>query len=182
MHRRSASRRRAFSDHHQTGFVENSDATEADKMAAISRKTRAFGLAAMLAGCGDNQDDAGARDLLARVRSENYPGWSRAPGWETRRATSAPHADLVDIYVNEMLLEAYDAAGSLDAWPLGSIIVKDGWSGSDLELIAIMEKRTNGWFWAEYDSDGDPIYSGQPELCIDCHRSGSDHVRAFVLP
>ena len=30
--------------------------------------------------------------------------------------------------------------------------------------------------------DGRPKYSGKPSLCVDCHRSGSDFVRAFSLP
>lgn len=45
-----------------------------------------------------------------------------------------------------------------------------------------MEKRASGWYWAEYDSDGDPDHSGRPEICLDCHRSGSDFVRACRLP
>jgi hypothetical protein len=151
-------------------------------MRKFTVKSWLFLSACTLVACGDNQDEAGAEALLARVQNENYRSWSRAPGWPTRRATSAPHADEVDIYVNGSLLEAYAAAGSLSAWPLASIIVKDGWSGSDLELIAVMEKRSDGWFWAEYDADGDPVYSGHPKLCIDCHDSGSDYVRAFALP
>ena len=39
----------------------------------------------LLAGCGDNQDDAGARKLLAKVREEKYRTWERAPGWSERR-------------------------------------------------------------------------------------------------
>jgi hypothetical protein len=30
------------------------------------------------------------------------------------------------------------------------------------------------WFWAEYDDDGDPDYSGRPDVCVDCHCDGSD--------
>jgi len=62
------------------------------------------------------------------------------------------------------------------------IIAKDGFDGSDLEITAIMEKRRDGWYWAEFDDDGDPDYSGRPDVCIDCHASGSDFVRAFRLP
>jgi hypothetical protein len=139
-------------------------------------------VAGLAFGCGDNQDDAGARRLLERVRDENYRGWERPPGWESRRASSAPHGDAVDIYVNEVIEEALVVGEPLSRWPRGSVIVKDGWDGSDLELIAIMEKRGDGWYWAEYDDAGDPVYSGHPDTCIDCHRDGSDHVRAFRLP
>jgi hypothetical protein len=139
-------------------------------------------LSASLGSCGDNQDDAGARRLLARVRDDHYRSWERAPGWPTRRATNAPHGESVDIYVNDVISEALVVSEPLARWPKDSIIVKDGWDGSDLEIIAIMEKRSGGWYWAEFDSDGDPDYSGHPDTCIDCHRDGSDYVRAFRLP
>lgn len=139
-------------------------------------------LAALLIACGDNQDDAGARDLLARVRAAEYRTWDRAPGWEQRRASSAPHSDDVDIYINDRVAEVLALGEAPQAWPEGSIIVKDGFDGSELEIVAIMEKRSDGWFWAEYDSEGDPDYSGRPDICIDCHASGSDGVRAFRLP
>lgn len=137
---------------------------------------------ALLGACGDNQDDAGARALLARVRADGYRSWDRAPGYESRRASSAPHSEDVDIYVNDRVAEVLALGEPTTAWPEGSVIVKDGFDGSELELIAIMEKRADGWYWAEYDSDGDPDYSGHPEICTDCHQSGSDAVRAFRLP
>ncbi len=134
-----------------------------------------------VAGCGDNQDDAGARLLLAEVRADDYRGWSRAPGYETRRSSNAPHSDAVDIYINPVVELTLQEDATSTSWPVGSVIVKDGFSGSSLDLIAIMEKRTDGWYWAEYDNDGDPDYSGKPDICIDCHVSGSDSVRAFSL-
>lgn len=132
--------------------------------------------------CGDNQDDAGARVLLEQVRADDYRGWARAPGYEARRNSNAPHSDAVDIYVNDVVQFALEEERGPSEWPLGSVIVKDGFSGSDLDIVAVMEKRQDGWYWAEYDDDGDPDYSGKPDICIDCHRSGSDFVRAFRLP
>lgn len=108
--------------------------------------------------------------------------WERAPGYETRRSSNAPHGGSVDIYVNDVVADALANETGLTEWPLGSIIVKDGFDDGDLDLIAIMEKREDGWFWAEYDNDGDSLYSGKPDLCIDCHRRGTDHVRAFSFP
>ncbi len=136
-----------------------------------------------LPACGDNQDDAGARDLLARAQASDYRQWARAPGYQSRRPSGAPHSEAVDIYVNPEVEAALQSApSSLSEWPVGSIIVKDGWDGRHLELIAALEKREEGWFWAEYDSDGNPLYSGEPSICIDCHKLGSDRVRAFRLP
>jgi hypothetical protein len=67
---------------------------------------------------------------------------------------------------------------------VGSLIVKDGFSGGELDLIAAMDKRDDGWFWAEWtDTTGESAeFSGKPEVCTDCHSAGADFVRAFALP
>jgi hypothetical protein len=59
----------------------------------------------LLAGCGDNQDDAGARALLEKIRADRYTTWDRAPGYEARRPSSVPHSEAVDIYVNDRVAE-----------------------------------------------------------------------------
>jgi hypothetical protein len=133
-------------------------------------------------GCGDDQDDAGARALLARVKAEQYRDWARPPGFEKRRASSAAHGSAVDIYVNDVVAEVLGSGKHESSWPVGSVIVKDGFDGAALELTSVMEKRADGWYWAEFDDAGTPNYSGHPDLCIGCHRSGSDFVRAFPLP
>ena len=50
------------------------------------------------------------------------------------------------------------------------------------DLAAAMEKRADGWYWAEWSADGDAKFSGMPSTCTDCHQSGADFVRAFPLP
>jgi hypothetical protein len=45
-----------------------------------------------------------------------------------------------------------------------------------------MEKTDGTWFWAEYDGDGDTLFSGAPEICTGCHAIGDDFVRAFFFP
>lgn len=139
--------------------------------------------AALAASCGDDQDPDGAKALLAKVRAAPYQQWRRAPGYETRQKARAPHSDFVDIFINPVVQKALDDSKPLTEWPLGSIIVKDGFDGDgDHDIIAVMEKRPDGWYWAEYDGDGDSLYSGHPEICTDCHASGADGVRAFGLP
>lgn len=135
-----------------------------------------------LAGCGDDQDPDGARELWDRIHDEGYQSWARAPGYATRQPSNAPHGDAVDIYVNPVIEAALTSGEKISSWPVGSLIVKDGFSGGDPELVAAMEKRDSGWFWAEWDPDGESSYSGNPDTCTDCHQSGSDMVRAFGFP
>ena len=138
-------------------------------------------LGIVASACGDNQDPAGAAELYRVLETRAYRDWERAPGYDQRRSSNAPHGDAVDIYINETLAAALASEDTLDAWPNGSAIVKDGFDGNELELVAVMEKRLTGWYWAEYEG-GEALYSGEPDLCIDCHRSGADFVRAFGFP
>lgn len=143
----------------------------------------AASLLLLVASCRQNDDPEGAEDLLQRVSADDYRSWVRAPGYESRTPSDAPHSDEVEIFVNETVVGALAAAPGASEWPVGSIIVKDGYTeAGELELTAIMEKREDGWYWAEYDADGKALYSGAPSICTDCHGSGSDFVRAFSLP
>jgi hypothetical protein len=141
---------------------------------------KCLAILATLAACGDDQQPEQAADLLTRVRADDYQTWQRAPGYATRQRSNAPHSEAVDIYIDPTVANAL-AANELDAWPLGSLIVKDGFDGNDHELVAIMEKRADGWFWAEY-FDGESKFSGKPDVCLDCHDAGDDFVLAFDLP
>jgi hypothetical protein len=134
------------------------------------------------ASCGDDQDPAGARALWNELHAQDYRSWQRAPGYESRRGSDAPHGGAVDIYLNEVAAEALGADPPVTQWPEGAIVVKDGWDGDDLDQVAVMQRRADGWYWAEYDADGDSVYSGKPDACIQCHKSGADFVRAFPFP
>lgn len=140
-----------------------------------------FPLALGLWGCGDDEQPKRAAQLLRQIREEGYSSWQRAPGYPTRQPANSPHSDSVDIYVNTVVADAL-VGPPITSWPEGSIIVKDGFSGGNLELVAVMQKVDGEWFWAEYFG-GEADYSGKPDVCLDCHRrSGSDFVRAFSLP
>jgi hypothetical protein len=135
---------------------------------------------AALLSCRQNDAPDEATELLERVRDQDYTAWQRAPGFGSRTPSDAPHSDQVEIFVNDVVGDALAADEPLTEWPEGSIIVKDGYTDDgELALIAVMAKRSTGWFWAEYDADDAPLYSGVPDVCVDCHDSGSDFVRAF---
>lgn len=146
-----------------------------------ARSAALAAITSLVLGCSHNDDPEGASALWQRIHDQQYASWTHAPGYDTRRPTSAPHSDEVTIHVNDVLAAAL-AGDALTSWPEGSLIVKDGFSDGALDIVAAMEKRADGWFWAEWSADGDAIASGRPALCTDCHGSGADFVRAFSFP
>lgn len=150
----------------------------------LARFAPVFAVVALIGACGDDGDDqapAEAAALWQKIHAIDYRSLPRAPGFPGRTPSSAPHGDAVEIYVNDRVTETLTTPGAT-AWPDGSLIVKDGWAGGSLKYVAAMEKRGGAWFWVEWSGDGDAKYSGAPSLCVNCHASGSDGVRAFGLP
>lgn len=145
-------------------------------------------LATMLAACTQNDDPEGAKQLYAKVNEgAGFKAWQRAPGFPSRKPSFTAHSDEVEIWVNPTITAALAGPEPIRSWPVGSIIVKEGFTprSNGRSLVAIMEKRADGWYWAEYSGDGDPLYSGKPTTCTECHnnRAGySDWVYAFELP
>ena len=134
-----------------------------------------------LSACGDNQDPMGADAFWDKIHEENYTSFAKAPGYATAQPAQGPHGEEVNIYVNSIVEETL-AGPSIDEWPIGSLIVKDALEGNKVTVVAAMEKRDDGWYWAEWSSDGKALYSGKPSVCTGCHGSGADFVRAFALP
>lgn len=151
---------------------------------SLSQVCALLGSALALA-CGaadENQDAAGASELLERVRADDYSSWSRPPGFEQRTPAQRAHGQLVDLFVNDSVAAVLAAAEPVPALPTGSLIVKDAYKDDQLHAIAIMEKRSDGWYWAEYDAAGTVTSSGHPEGCQQCHRASKDYVRSFAVP
>ncbi len=145
-----------------------------------------FVLSSSLLACAERDE---AEELRDQLQADDYRNtYARAPGWEMERqpAEGGPHGAFVDIYVNDVVQDALDAAQPLDTWPEGSIIVKDGWDsrqGDTLEYLAFMERREDAWFWGEYRGNGRLVAAGLDDSrCADCHAAGQDGVRAFALP
>jgi hypothetical protein len=136
--------------------------------------------------CKQNDDRDGATQLYAKVNEgAGYRAWRRAPGFPQRKASFTAHANAVEIFVSPEVAAALDGPAPVTSWPIGSIVVKEGFRGDERALVAIMEKRADGWFWVETDGDGEPLFSGKPAVCIECHdnRAGSgDWIYSFDLP
>jgi hypothetical protein len=156
----------------------------------MARPLAALVLVAALAACRDDQDPVGAADLWSRIHEEGgFRGWQRAPGFATRKASFTAHSNAVEIFVSAGIAETLTGPAPATAWPLGSIVVKEGFKGHEPDaaraIVAVMEKREDGWYWAEYDGEGGVLFSGRPRICVDCHdarASYSDWVYSFELP
>jgi hypothetical protein len=138
-------------------------------------------VACVIACGGEEIDEAGAAELWQRIHAEDYRAWDRAPGWESRQPTVSAHGHTADIFVNAVVTSAIQTP-DLTAWPLDSLLVKDSYRGDSLALVAVMEKRADGWYFAEWDDGGDAKFAGSPSVCLDCHGAAPDFIFSAVLP
>lgn len=140
-------------------------------------------LGLVASACGDDRDPQGARQLWDRIQSERYETWARAPSYESIKPSFTSHADKVEIFLNAPMDDVARRGAGERQWPVGSLVVKRGYSyRGALVLVAAMEKRADGWFFAEYDPDGASVYSGRPSLCVDCHARAADSIWSVELP
>jgi hypothetical protein len=143
-------------------------------------------------GDGDNGHEGGsspadvatAQELLAQLHSANYRTFARAPGWPSRRSgTTQHHGAYLDVYVNSALEAAVTANGTAP-WPIGSIIVKDGWgdaAGTQAFMLSAARKDAQGvWFGAEYSPSGAVLSAGHNFAeCQGCHGPAKDFTLSF---
>ena len=144
-------------------------------------------VAAVSAGCRDNQDPQGADALWARVSQSGYRQWTRARAYPKREPSFTLHGGSVEIFLSPALAAARDGKAPLQQFPDGAMVVKEGYSGTsdDLAIVAVMEKRAGEWYFAEYSGDGEALFSGKPKICVDCHearQNQSDWLFTVELP
>ena len=108
-------------------------------------------------------------------------------------ASPSPHGSF-RLRMNDIAQTVLDSMGELPAggvFPEGSVVVKEVMSGGQIDLYAVMKKASsdnnssNGWLWAEYDTDGSSIISltNQGSSCTGCHSQtpNRDFSRTFDL-
>jgi hypothetical protein len=82
------------------------------------------------------------------------------------------------VFANSIAAAAWKKSGKL---PVGSVVIKTGGGVSSPSFIAVMYKRSSGWYYEEYFPKGGK-YSigaggkGGQALCKDCHVGGTDEL------
>lgn len=154
-------------------------------------RTAAVVLALVLIGCRQNDDPEGAKALYAKVNEGagfRSGTWRRAPDFAERKPSFTAHSREVEIWINEPIVKTLEGPNTASEWPVGSIVVKEGFNGDERKIVAIMEKRATGWYWTETDGEGEPLWSatdGKPEICVGCHDNRarySDWIYSFEFP
>lgn len=75
---------------------------------------------------------------------------------------------------NSIALKALTDNGKLPTggkFPDGSLIIKDAYKGSDIEIYAMMYKKSGSWLWAEIKPDKKVVHgvNDNSGVCTGCH-------------
>ena len=119
-------------------------------------------------------------ELLAAI--DGYETWSNAPSWPGISAGEGPHGAFVQIWWNDLALDALSAGDA--ELPVGAVLVKESYAdetGATLNNVTVMWKAEAGeWTWARLGADGAVADAGALSSCSECHASGKDFVRSEI--
>lgn len=143
----------------------------------------------VLSSCGwDNQAPEEAALLWQQLQRADYRSWQPVKGFATPQLAQQPYDNPFDarplkvtIYMNQVAQQAASSGKSQRTWPTGSVFVKDGFQGEDHRAVVVMEKRKDGWFYAQWEPDGTATHSGAPDGCVSCHTKASDSDYTFTI-
>ena len=153
----------------------------------------------------DGDDAEVATGYFNDILEAPYTDWPFQPGVEEGYYVGqAPHGMVLRSYVNDLALAAFGSGA--EAFPEGSIIVKENHMAGDLDLSG-MEAQTpvadfagaldaitymvkvpgynpdaGDWFWAKIQPDGTIDVAGKGAGCIGCHTQVAANDFVFNAP
>lgn len=106
-------------------------------------------------------------------KSTNYKYYQNDPSTVLAAGGNSPHGTF-KLRFNSIAYAALTAGGKLPVggtFPEGSFLVKDVYSGSNLNIYAYMYKHNGNWLWGEVKSNGEFLYYAKdgPAVCVGCH-------------
>lgn len=117
----------------------------------------------------------GRADLVTIARSGAYLQWPREPAVH---ASAGPHGGGVRTFVNPILRESLRTGARTH--PVGSVVVKELYSGDQLAGYAVDAKRGDGtWLFLEGFEpafEKGSYFVGTSNSCASCHAAGVDFV------
>jgi hypothetical protein len=99
--------------------------------------------------------------------------------------TGGPHSGQRKVvFANKIAADAWKKQGKL---PVGSIVVKTAGPTASPGFVAVMYKRSNGWYYEEYFPKGGKysVGAGGPggqALCSDCHAAVANKDYLYTRP
>ena len=112
-----------------------------------------------------------------------YPRWEIVA--DKGLPTGGPHAGQQKVvYANPVAAREWKSGKAL---PVGSIVVKTAGPADVPTLIAVMEKRAEGWYYEEYLPEGGKYVlkfggPGKQQLCVGCHTGAKAKDYLFTRP
>lgn len=129
-------------------------------------------------GGSPKEGDGGG--LYQEITQDDYASWQTAPGYATPQPAQGPHGDETRIFLGPSA-EAALSEGKPE-WPVGAVIVKQVYVGGEIVQLAAMKKTDEGWYWGEWDTDGEAVVEGlEVQPCQGCHERGTDGTLAVTL-
>jgi hypothetical protein len=120
---------------------------------------------------------------LGLPKAYNYSQWDKVA--TAGLPSSGPHAGQTKVvYANKVASAAWKTKKPL---PVGSIVTKTAGPAATPTLIAIMEKRSSGWYYEEYLPEGGRYVlkfggPGQQQACAGCHTGAKAKDYLFTRP
>ena len=122
------------------------------------------------------------------LQKENYQkNWKMWPGTGAFSPGKSPHGALINIYVNDIVLQAVQ--GKKGKLPDGSVVAKENYSADKKYLALTVMYKIKGynpgaddWYWAKYAPDGKVEGEGKIEGCINCHGKKRNNDYIWTAP
>ncbi len=113
-----------------------------------------------------------------------FAEWNHLPGYDGLTRAKSPHSRHVEIFINQIGLEAYRDNKPL---PNGTIMVKVNYGTDQKTVVSITpmykvegyNPEAGDWFWVIYTPKGKVHQEGKVFGCLNCHKKAKSSNYVF---